>query len=84
MSDAPRWFKSSYSNTAVNCVEVAVTDAVPWFTSSFSSVRGGNCLEVALTDPMIVLLRDTQNRGSTVLSVGCAEWSGWVRAVVRG
>jgi hypothetical protein len=82
MSEAPRWFKSSYSSMADSCVEVAVVDSVPWNKSSRSSM-GDNCVEVGFSVPAAVLVRDTRHRDSTVLAVGSLEWSGWLRSVAR-
>lgn len=76
MSEAPRWFKSSYSSAENReCVEVAITDSVSWFKSSHSSPEGDGCVEVALHDPDIVLVRDTQNRAAAVLNIPFREWS---------
>ncbi|MEU9195078.1 DUF397 domain-containing protein [Streptomyces hundungensis] len=45
MSNALRWFKSSYSTSnGGECVDVALV----WRKSSYSSSSGGECVEVAL------------------------------------
>ncbi|MDT0331644.1 DUF397 domain-containing protein [Nocardiopsis lambiniae] len=84
MSETPRWFKSSRSNMASNCVEVAITDTFSWFTSGFGALKGGEYVEVAFPDATTVLMRDTRNRDAAVLSIGSGEWSGWTRSVSRG
>ncbi|QVJ00304.1 DUF397 domain-containing protein [Nocardiopsis eucommiae] len=51
----PIFFKSSYSGSGDNCVEVAFRK------SSYSGSSGAECVEVADT-PTASLVRDTQNR----------------------
>ncbi|WP_411146030.1 DUF397 domain-containing protein [Streptomyces sp. x-80] len=44
MSDALRWFKSTYSDSGGgNCIEVAYD----WHKSSYSNDSGGECVEIA-------------------------------------
>ncbi|WP_435111503.1 DUF397 domain-containing protein [Nocardiopsis synnemataformans] len=73
-----RWFKSSHSSFEGACLEVALTEPV-WHKSSYSSFENGNCVEVAFTDRLVVLVRDTQNRDGTVLDIGAREWLGFMR-----
>jgi hypothetical protein len=44
-----------------------------WRKSSFSSANGGQCLETANADGM-VLVRDTTNREGAVLTFPAAAW----------
>lgn len=55
MSTDLKWFKSSYSGSEGECVEVAVQ----WFKSSYSSEEG-ECVEVA-TCPATIHVRDSKN-----------------------
>ena len=43
-----------------------------WRKSTYSDANGGNCVEVALADA--VLVRDTTDRGGVTLSVPAAAW----------
>lgn len=47
-------------------------DRARWRTSSHSGSGGGNCVEVAATD--LVLVRDTQDRQGPVLAIGRPAW----------
>jgi hypothetical protein len=51
----------------------------PWRKSSYSNANGGNCVEVATADS--VLVRDTANREGFVLSVPQAAWSAFLATV---
>lgn len=63
------WRKSSYSGSSGNdCVEVA-----EWRKSSYSGSSGNACVEVA-DGSGGVQVRDTTNRGGTVLTVSAAAW----------
>jgi hypothetical protein len=44
-----------------------------WRKSSFSSANGGQCVETASADGLI-LVRDTTNRDGVTLSVPAAAW----------
>lgn len=65
------WFKSSYSGTSTNCVEVAHTPTI--FRKSSYSGGNGNCVEVA-DAPGFSAVRDTQNRDLSTLAFGPTEW----------
>lgn len=65
------WFKSSYSGTSTNCVEVAHMPTS--FRKSSYSGSAGNCVEVADT-PGFSAVRDTQNRDLGTLTFGPSEW----------
>lgn len=54
-----------------------------WFKSSYSAGNGGDCVEVAATD-MAVHVRDSKRADGPVLSVGAAQWTGFVRMAARG
>ncbi|MFI6880647.1 DUF397 domain-containing protein [Streptomyces sp. NPDC050400] len=51
-----------------------------WFTSSYSSDQGGNCVEVA-THPAAVHIRDSKNDPATgaVLTVSPGTWAAFLR-----
>ncbi|WP_431870739.1 DUF397 domain-containing protein [Nocardiopsis eucommiae] len=68
----PHFFKSSYSNAAENCVEVAFRK------SSYSGGNGGDCVEVAGT-PTATLIRDTQNRDAGHIDITPGEWAALIR-----
>ncbi|TDQ55230.1 DUF397 domain-containing protein [Actinorugispora endophytica] len=72
------WFKSSYSGTSSNCVEVA---HVPtgFRTSSYRQGRSQNCVEVADT-PGASAVRDTRNRHLGALLFDSAEWRAFLSA----
>jgi hypothetical protein len=53
-----RWKKSSRSNNAASCVEVALMDA-PWRKSSRSNNQV-NCVEVAIIEP-VTGVRDSKH-----------------------
>jgi hypothetical protein len=44
----------------------------PWRTSSYSGNGGGNCVEVASNDR--ILIRDSQDRSGAVLQLPSAAW----------
>ena len=49
-------------------------EKVVWHKSSYSGSGGGNCVEVA--EGQCVLVRDTQHRERGHLTFGPTEWSG--------
>lgn len=53
-----------------------------WFTSSYSSGAGGECVEVAL-DAAAVHVRDSKcvAQGGAVLKVGSAAWTALVKTI---
>ena len=44
-----------------------------WRKSSYSDGNGGNCVETASADG-VVLIRDTKHRDSTVLAIPADAW----------
>jgi hypothetical protein len=50
-----------------------------WRKSSHSSQSGGNCVEVATSDA--VMIRDTTNRDGITLSVSTSAWLKFTSAV---
>ena len=48
-------------------------DSAPWRKSSYSGTNGGDCVEAADMDGLI-LVRDTANRGGVVLSLSLDAW----------
>ena len=53
-----------------------------WRKSSFSNANGGNCLEAA-SDNGLVLVRDTTSRDGDMLTLGASAWETFV-AGLRG
>ena len=53
---------------------------ISWKISSKSN--GGNCVEVAFHDGM-VLIRDSKNRDGGIISVPAAEWKTFLTVVKR-
>ncbi len=45
----------------------------PWRVASYSDANGGNCVETAAGNGA-VLVRDTKQRGGSVLSIPAAAW----------
>lgn len=43
-----------------------------WRKSTHSDANGGDCVEVASTD--VVMVRDTADRGGTLLTVAAQAW----------
>ena len=70
------WVKSSYSNSASNCVEAR------WAKSSLSS-RNGSCAEVRAAGGM-VQVRDPEDPGGPVLSFAPAQWAAFTAGVKAG
>ncbi|MFF4352154.1 DUF397 domain-containing protein [Streptomyces sp. NPDC001530] len=69
MSADLSWFKSSYSGSEGECVEVALT----WTKSSYSGGQGGECLEIAPT-PDLIHIRDSKTPEAPTLQVTPATW----------
>ncbi|WP_150251104.1 DUF397 domain-containing protein [Nocardiopsis deserti] len=65
------WFKSSYSASQGDCVEVAHAPAS--FRKSSYSGTSSNCVKVA-DSPSFSAVRDTQNRDMGALTFGPTEW----------
>ncbi|MFF3127689.1 DUF397 domain-containing protein [Streptomyces sp. NPDC057908] len=71
MSNALRWFKSSYSAAnGGDCIEVAFD----WHKSSYSAANGGDCIEVA-TCPHAVHVRDSKMPEGPTFAVAPDAWS---------
>ncbi len=70
------WRKSSRSESG-NCAEVRA-----WRKSS-RSMANGNCLEAG-SGPGGVLVRDTANRGGTVLSFTAGAWAAFLAGLSGG
>jgi hypothetical protein len=49
-----------------------------WRKSSKSGANGGSCVEVADNLPGVVLVRDTKDRDGGTLTLGSAQWQGFV------
>jgi hypothetical protein len=77
----PGWRASSYSGQNGNCVEVAVVPA--WHTSSYSG-QNGSCVEVARNLAEAVAVRDSKDRGGSVLAFSPEEWRAFTTAMKAG
>lgn len=51
----------------------------PWRKSSHSDANGGDCVEVATSDA--VMIRDTANRDGVTLTVSAGAWSAFLAAI---
>ncbi|MFG3240756.1 DUF397 domain-containing protein [Streptomyces sp. NPDC088190] len=71
MSNAPHWFKSSYSDSGgANCIEVAFD----WHKSSYSAANGGDCIEVAACTHA-VHIRDSKVPEGPTFEVAPDAWT---------
>jgi len=74
------WRKSTYSNGANTCVEVAGV----WRKSTYSS-SNSNCVEVAVSPaPAAVAVRDTKDRSGPVLVISPGEWRAFTGRIRAG
>jgi hypothetical protein len=55
-----------------------------WRKSSYSGGNGGQCVEVALSLPGLVAVRDSKRRDGSVLAVDPRQWTRFVVAVKAG
>ena len=55
-----------------------------WRKSSYSGGNGGQCVEVALSLPGLVAVRDSNRRDGSVLAVDSRQWTRFVVAVKAG
>ena len=69
----PQWFKSSYSNSTANCIEVA-------YRKSTYSNDSANCVEVALQTPAVGV-RDSKDPALPALLFPSSAWSAFLREV---
>ena len=53
-----------------------------WRKSSYSDGNGGNCVETASRN-RIVMVRDTTNRDGGTLALGAKAWTEFVRSLGR-
>lgn len=58
-------------------------DDVAWFKSSYSTGNGGECIEVATADD-VVLVRDSKQATGPMLSVDADAWAAFVEQAARG
>lgn len=85
-NEAPRWFKSSYSDNGGDCVEVAanlVRVSPRWVTSSYSE-NGGQCVQVATNLTGTVPVRDSKNPGGPVLGFQASAFAAFVAEIKGG
>jgi hypothetical protein len=55
-----------------------------WRKSSYSGANGGNCVEVALSLPSVVAVRDSKDRTGSVLVFTRDGWQQFTAAVRDG
>jgi Domain of unknown function (DUF397) len=55
-----------------------------WFKASASNGQGGSCVEVCLSQPGIVGIRDSKNVPGPELIVSDQSWSQFIQAVMHG
>lgn len=62
-----------------------MTDSVrdAWHKSSYSNGSGGNCVEVATTEPHI-RVRDSKDPGGPVLAFSAAAWAAFIGEIRGG
>jgi hypothetical protein len=53
---------------------------VNWRTSTYSDANGGNCIETASTNG-VVLIRDTTNRDGALLTVSAKAWASFTASL---
>ena len=51
-----------------------------WRKSTYSSANGGDCVEAASTDG-VILVRDTANRDGAVLAVTAEAWASFAASL---
>jgi hypothetical protein len=51
-----------------------------WRTASYSGANGGECVEVASTDE-VVMVRDTKDRAGATLSVPASAWQAFIASM---
>ncbi|WP_077801017.1 DUF397 domain-containing protein [Streptomyces sp. JHA26] len=66
-------------NSDFGCVESPRT----WIKSSYSNGAGGECVECARVDDL-VLVRDTKVGDQVITEVGAPAWRAFTRAMGRG
>jgi hypothetical protein len=72
------WRKARRSANNGSCIEVGV-----WRKSSHSTGNGGECVEVA-ADEALVLARDSKDPEGPVLGFGSGAWRAFIGAVKGG
>ena len=50
-----------------------------WRKSTHSDANGGDCIEVASTD--VIMIRDTTNRGDVVMTVRAEAWQSFIASL---
>jgi hypothetical protein len=55
-----------------------------WRKSSYSSGNGGNCVEIAVNPPGVVVVRDSKDPGGPVLTLTPAQWRSFAADVRTG
>ena len=53
---------------------------VNWRTSTYSDANGGNCVETASADG-VILVRDTTNRDGAVLAISAQAWKAFTASL---
>jgi hypothetical protein len=75
MSTDLAWFKSSYSGSEGECVEVALQ----WTKSSYSDGEG-ECLEIALA-PTTIHIRDSKTPTTPAVQVTPTTWTTFLNSL---
>ncbi|GHH44848.1 hypothetical protein FHS35_007513 [Streptomyces umbrinus] len=81
MSTDLDWFKSSYSGSEGECVELAVQ----WTKSSYSGNQG-ECVEIAIaqtTTPATIHIRDSKTPTASTLAVTPMTWSAFLALITE-
>jgi hypothetical protein len=55
-----------------------------WRKSSYSSNNGGNCVEVATSQPGLVAVRDSKDPNGPALILSADQWAGFVARIRSG
>ncbi|WP_351234625.1 DUF397 domain-containing protein [Streptomyces sp. NPDC002133] len=68
----------------MNVVDAGLTPSpeLCWFTSSYSSGAGGECVEVAAA-PAVVRVRDSKDKAGPILSLTSDAWREFVGFVAK-
>jgi Domain of unknown function (DUF397) len=55
-----------------------------WRKSSYSSNNGGNCVEVAISQPGLVAVRDSKDPNGPALILSADQWAGFMSRIRSG
>jgi hypothetical protein len=60
------------------------TRRLGWIKSSYSGSQGGNCVEAAADGRGAILVRDTQDRASAMLTFQASPWRQFAESLKTG